>query len=209
MPPPSLLSRTITSGRPSRRAASSPPMSWASATSPISSTVGPGPAAATPNAVETVPSIPLAPRLESTRGGASRAGKKVSTSRTGIEEATTSVASPGSRTPSSAATRGSERSPSVWAIASAACVVGAAPGVEPVAVLARLLRRQHARVGGHDRADAARRVLPRGLGVEGDLERVEAVEPLAQRLRGGEVAEAQDEVGGVGGGEAGSRRSAS
>ena len=49
-------------------------------------------AAATPKAVETVPSIPFAPRLASTRGGRSRAGKNVSTSRTGIEDATTSVA---------------------------------------------------------------------------------------------------------------------
>ena len=65
------------------------------------------PAAATPNAVETVPSIPFAPRLESTRNGVSRAGKNVSTSRIGIEEATTSVASGGSSVPSSAATRGS------------------------------------------------------------------------------------------------------
>ena len=81
--------------------------------------------------------------------------------------------------------------------------VGTAPAVEPGAVLARLLRRQHARVGGHDRADAPRRVLPGGLGIEGDLQRVEPVQPLAQRLGGREVAEAQDEVGGVGGGEAG------
>ncbi len=41
IPPPSLLSSTIVSARPSRRAASRPPMSWASATSPISSTTGP------------------------------------------------------------------------------------------------------------------------------------------------------------------------
>ena len=96
MPPPSLSISTITSFRPSREAASRPPMSWASATSPISSTTGPRPAAATPNAVETVPSIPFAPRLDSTRNGVSRAGKNVSTSRIGIEEATTSVASAGS-----------------------------------------------------------------------------------------------------------------
>ena len=43
IPPPSLLSSTIVSGRPRRRAASRPPMSWASATSPISSTTGPSP----------------------------------------------------------------------------------------------------------------------------------------------------------------------
>ena len=95
MPPPSLSISTITSFRPRRDAASSPPTSCASATSPISSTVSPRTAAATPNAVETVPSIPFAPRLESTRNGVSRAGKNVSTSRIGIEDATTSVASGG------------------------------------------------------------------------------------------------------------------
>ena len=68
IPPPSLLSSTIVSASPSRRAASRPPMSCASATSPISSTTGPSPAAAAPNAVETVPSIPFAPRFASTRG---------------------------------------------------------------------------------------------------------------------------------------------
>ena len=41
MPPPSLLSSTMVSDSPSRRAASRPPMSWARATSPISSTTGP------------------------------------------------------------------------------------------------------------------------------------------------------------------------
>ena len=52
-------------------------------------------AAAAPNALETVPSMPLAPRLQSTRGGSSRTGQNVSMSRTGIEEATNSVASLG------------------------------------------------------------------------------------------------------------------
>ena len=69
MPPPPLSSSTIVSSSPSRRAASRPPMSCASATSPISSTTGPAPAAAAPKAEETVPSMPLAPRLQSTRGG--------------------------------------------------------------------------------------------------------------------------------------------
>ena len=68
-------------------------MSWARATSPISSTTGPSWAAATPNAAETVPSIPFAPRLESTRGPDSRAGRYSSTSRIGIEEATNRVPS--------------------------------------------------------------------------------------------------------------------
>ena len=71
-------------------------MSWMSATSPIRSTTGPSAAAAHPKAVETVPSIPFAPRLASTRGGVSRAGKNVSTSRTGIDDATTIVALGGS-----------------------------------------------------------------------------------------------------------------
>ena len=111
MPPPPLSIRTIVSGSSRRRAASRPPMSWASATSPISSTTGPRPSAAAPKALETVPSIPLAPRLHSTRGGSGRTGQKVSMSRTGIEEATNSVACAGSSTPSSAATAGSLRPP--------------------------------------------------------------------------------------------------
>src|SRR5438094_331744 len=41
MPPPSLSSSTTVSFSPGLVAASSPPMSWASATSPISSTTGP------------------------------------------------------------------------------------------------------------------------------------------------------------------------
>ena len=108
IPPPSLSISTITSFAPEREAASSPPTSWASATSPISSTAGPGDAAATPNAVETVPSMPFAPRFDSTRNGSGRTGKNVSTSRIGIEEATTSVASarqPGARAPRPPAAR--------------------------------------------------------------------------------------------------------
>ena len=54
-----------------------------------------------------VPSMPLAPRLHSTRGGSARTGQNVSISRTGIEEATNRVACSGSSTPSSAATAGS------------------------------------------------------------------------------------------------------
>ena len=107
IPPPSLLSKTIVSRRSRRRAASRPPMSCASATSPMSRTTGPRPAAAAPKALDTVPSIPLAPRLQSTRGGSGRAGQNVSMSRTGIEDATNSVACSGSSTPSSAATDGS------------------------------------------------------------------------------------------------------
>ena len=71
--------------------------------------------------------MPFAPRFASTRGGASRTGKKVSTSRTGIEDATTSVAAGGSRTPSSAATRGSDSSSPAIAAAIAAAARRSAP----------------------------------------------------------------------------------
>ena len=188
-------------------------MSWARATSPISSATGPVAAAATPNAVETSPSMPLAPRLASTRGGASRTGQKVSTSRTGIEDATTSVASGGSRTPSSAATRGSHSpaGPSAAAIAPAAARSGRGPGLEPVAgpraARQALLQRveDRARVGGRQRRHGARGVLPRGLGIERDLQRVlrQAAEPLAQRLGRRQVAHPQHELRRVRGGPRG------
>ena len=122
MPPPPLSIRTIVRSSSRRRAAIRPPMSCASATSPISSTTGPRPSAAAPKALETVPSIPLTPRLHSTRGGSARTGQKLSMSRTGIEEATNRVASRGSSTPSSVATEGSPQplAPSTPRIASAA-----------------------------------------------------------------------------------------
>ena len=101
-------------------------MSCASATSPISSTTGVPVAAATPNAVETVPSIPFAPRLASTSGRLSLTGANSSTSRIGIEEATNRVASAGSHSSSRAATSGSESwSPSSAAIASPAAASAA------------------------------------------------------------------------------------
>src|SRR3954452_10535983 len=205
MPPPSLSSTTTTSLRPSREAASRPPMSCASATSPISATTGPRAAAATPNAVETVPSIPLAPRLASTRGGSGRAGKNVSTSRTGIEDATTSVAAAGRGTPSPGAARRGGRQAHAELGSDARLgqplgpehgrdrlrrgVVGALPVLEP-ALGARLARQalgesveRAARVRRGDRRHRAGGILPRGLGVEADLQRAaEAGQPLAQRL---------------------------
>ena len=60
-------------------------MSCASATSPMSRTTGPLVTAAAPNALDTVPSIPLAPRLHSTRGPSARTATNDSTSRTGID----------------------------------------------------------------------------------------------------------------------------
>ena len=204
MPPPSLLSSTIASGRSSRRAASRPPMSWARATSPMSRTVG-RPAAATPKAVETVPSMPLAPRLESTRGGRSRAGKNVSTSRTGIEEATTRVASAGRRTPSSAATRGSERLGKRGRDRGGRRAVGAA-STSPASRGPCAAARAPARAGrrptivatapaGSCHASSASNAICSAL--------VEPVQPLAQRLGGRQVADAQHEVGRVAGGPLG------
>ena len=75
--------------------------------------------------------MPLAPRWASTRGGASRAGQKVSTSRTGIEEAVKTVTSPGSAA-SARATAGSLiASPSVAAMPCAAAASAARQRIEP------------------------------------------------------------------------------
>jgi hypothetical protein len=64
--------------------------------------------------------------LASTRGGSSRTAVNVSTSRTGIDEATHSVASSGRRAPSSRATRGSlSSSPSAASMAAAAAASAA------------------------------------------------------------------------------------
>ena len=69
-------------------------MSCRKARSPTSATVG-WPANATPTAVDTTPSIPLAPRLARTRP--SVVPPNHSTSRTGMEEATTRVGVAGQR----------------------------------------------------------------------------------------------------------------
>ena len=97
-------------------------MSCASATSPSRATTRPLATAAAPNALEIVPSIPFAPRLQSTRGASSRGAVNASTSRTGIDEATNSVASGGSSAVSARATSGSDSasSPSTPSIAAAA-----------------------------------------------------------------------------------------
>ena len=76
------------SATPARRAASSPPTSCSSASSPVSSHVGRPVASAAPSADETTPSMPLAPRLARKRSSLSDCGKKASTSRIGIEELT-------------------------------------------------------------------------------------------------------------------------
>ena len=133
MPPPSLLSRTITSGRPSRRAASSPPMSWASATSPISSTVGPRAGGGDAERGRDGAVDPVGAAVgEHARGAYRGRGKNVSTSRTGIEDATTSVAL--RRQPHAElgghARLGQLAEQSRDRVGGGA--VGAAPGVEPV-----------------------------------------------------------------------------
>ena len=95
MPPPSLSTTTSVrstgrSCRPSR-----PFVSCRNATSPSRATVGRrGSASATPTAVDTTPSMPFAPRLATTRTS-DRGAAYHSRSRTGIDDATTSVDSSG------------------------------------------------------------------------------------------------------------------
>ena len=80
-----MFTQTTVRSTPARRADSSPPTSWMSATSPVRRNVGrPDPSAA-PAAEETTPSMPLAPRPARKRSGFGDVGKKASTSRTGIE----------------------------------------------------------------------------------------------------------------------------
>ena len=168
MPPPSLSSSTIVSFKceprarlaghrcrtrvPRRRSAARPDRR---------------PAAARRRREETVPSIPLAPRLHSTRGGSVRAGQNVSMSRTGIEEATNNVACSGSSTPSSAATVGSEscRCASAPKIASAARSSALRQlASQSSSAVTRAGQRQPApSASRQDRAPANRRAPTRGL----------------------------------------------
>ena len=67
MPPPPLFAHTIVSSAPARRAASRPPMSCRSASSPVSRKVGPPVPIAAPSADDAVPSIPFAPRFDRKR----------------------------------------------------------------------------------------------------------------------------------------------
>ena len=68
-------------------AAARPPRSWKSARSPSTAQVRAPLAVAMPEAVETSPSIPLAPRLEKKRTRRGPEGRKASRSRTGMLEA--------------------------------------------------------------------------------------------------------------------------
>ncbi len=198
MPPPSLLSSTIVRSSPSRLAASRPPMSCRSAMSPIRSTTGPSHASAAPNADDTVPSIPLAPRFESTRGPSARAGRKVSTSRIGIDEATNNVASDPSHSPRRAATQRLRQ------LALRGCPRQRRP------------RRDRRRAKSPASHPATSRPSGCGSGLRsrmpttasGSCQRLwgsKAIwgtsasdcQPGAQRLGGGQIAEAKDEIGAV------------
>src|SRR5262249_27145126 len=84
IPPPLLLITTIVKDRLGRGAVSSPARSWIRARSPVSSNVGLLELAATPSAVERVPSMPLVPRLASILIGIVEAEPNASTSRIGM-----------------------------------------------------------------------------------------------------------------------------
>ncbi len=77
IPPPSLSIRTIVADRPWSRAATSALRSCRNDTSPTTSATGPTSAAAAPRAVETTPSMPFAPRLDSGRMDVAAAGEPV------------------------------------------------------------------------------------------------------------------------------------
>ena len=166
-----------------------------------------GLAAATPSAVETTPSMPLAPRLPRIATWRPAAGqKKVSQSRTGMLLPTTSVAPSGRIAASSRKTRpsnGAAKSRMVasmarWAASSVACqrwrqwpsrsagALGAARRAAPW----RAGARPHA--GGRWRAGSA---PPTARLVHDDLRAVrEPLEVLEQRLGGRQRAEAQHEI---------------
>ena len=149
--------------------------------------------------------MPLAPRLHSTRGASARTGQNVSMSRTGIEEATNSVASLRQQHAELArdrAARTGRSSPSTPSIASAARSSPLRQRGQPLLVGRRPRPRRRARrsaAAGIERErvrQRRRRVLPGALGVERDLAHVaQAGEPRAQRLGHGQVADAQHEVG--------------
>ena len=105
--PPSLSVTTIVRSRPRARNAVSDDMSWQKATSPSSTAVGAPLPIATPIAVAITPSIPLAPRLACTATSL-RGAPNHSTSRTGIDEATTRWPPAGTRAVTARAVPGSD-----------------------------------------------------------------------------------------------------
>ena len=209
MPPPSLSSSTMVSGRPSRRrgqqAADVVRERDVADQQHDRPARGRGDAeGGRDRAVD-----PVRAAVGRARGAASRAPGRTSRRRAPASRRRRR-ASPraAGRTPSSAATRGSHSpaGPSAAAIAPAAARSARRPR-----------RASHSRSRGRrgsrsasaasvargsaaaSVADRAGRVLPRVLGIEGDLQRalVQAVQPLAQRLGRRQVADAQDEVGPV------------
>ena len=95
MPPPSSSATTIvrSAGCSSRGPRTSPDRSWRKVRSPISATVRPGVASATPIAVDTVPSMPEAPRLAYTDTSGS-SGPTSDRSRIALEAPTTRLPPP-------------------------------------------------------------------------------------------------------------------
>ena len=164
-------------------------------------------AAAAPNAVETVPSMPLAPRLASTRG-ASVAGREerldvAHRHRGGDDER--GVAG-GSRAPSSAATRGSlrprgserrrdrARRPRGRRAASRRASRGRGAGASRSPTVASVERGSAPTIVATAPAGSCQACS----GSKATwIASAEAVQPLAQRLGGRQVADAQHEVGRV------------
>ncbi len=120
MPPPLLLTTTIVSGNPSWAAVPSELMSWNIETSPRTVTAG-APLAAVPSAAETMPSIPLVPRLPISRSGARDFPPKVSMSRIGIDDPMVTHASFAAVVRIVLATAGSLGKSAVCSVAVTAC----------------------------------------------------------------------------------------
>ncbi len=197
MLPPPLFAQTIVSSAPAREAASRPPMSCSTASSPVSSHPRPPAASAAPAADDTTPSIPLAPRFARKRIGFETEGKKLSTSRIGIDELTHTVAASGSEVASAAQTFGSSGSSASASAggtsSSAARQASSHPRVLRDLDGLRELGAGERRVGGGDPLRRARRLVPGQMRIEHEL--LGAREPCAQRLRRRRVADADGEPG--------------
>ena len=188
IPPPSLSISTMTSFSPRREAASSPPMSCASATSPISSTTGPRDAGGDAEGGRDRPVDPVRAAVgqHAERRRARREERlDVADRHRGGDDQRRLVRA--ARDPSSAATRGSfsprperarrsrpPRRGRPRASASSQRVSCALAAAAPASA-SNVVRGSAPTIVPTD----ARRVLPRGLGVERDLQRVRA--PPARR----------------------------
>ena len=116
MPPPSLSTTTIRRSADRSRRRTSALESCTNAMSPTRTTVG-VPVSARPSAVDTTPSMPLAPRFAWARASGP---PNHSRSRTGIEDATTSSTSAGSDAAMTCATPGSVSDSSAASVTSIA-----------------------------------------------------------------------------------------